>query len=124
MAPVVAMSAFLNNTPVVAMFMPAVIDWARQNRLPVSEAAHPAQLRGHPGRHLTIIGTSTNLVVSGLMAAHPSLPSVGMFDITWVGLPSAVVGMAYLVLVRPLASAGPQAGDERPGRRSSSTPSR
>jgi len=99
MAPVVGTSAFLNNTPVVAMFLPAVIDWARQNRLPVSKLLIPLSYAAILGGTLTLIGTSTNLVVSGLMAAHPSLPGMGMFDITWVGLPSAVVGMVYLVFL-------------------------
>ena len=97
MAPVVGLSAFLNNTPVVAMFLPAVVDWARQNRLPVSKLLIPLSYAAILGGTLTLIGTSTNLVVSGLMSAHPSLPGLAMFDITWVGLPSAVVGIAYLV---------------------------
>jgi di/tricarboxylate transporter len=99
MAPVATMSAFLNNTPVVAMFLPAVVDWARQNRLPVSKLLIPLSYAAILGGTLTLIGTSTNLVVSGLMSAHPSLPSVGMFDITWVGLPSVVVGVAYVVFL-------------------------
>lgn len=97
MAPVAGMSAFLNNTPVVAMFLPAVVDWARQNRLPVSKLLIPLSYASILGGTLTLIGTSTNLVVSGLMTAHPSLPSLAMFDITWVGLPALVLGMAYLL---------------------------
>ena len=97
MAPVVGLSAFLNNTPVVAMFLPAVVDWARQNRLPVSKLLIPLSYAAILGGTLTLIGTSTNLVVSGLMSAHPSLPGLAMFDITWVGLPSVVVGVTYLV---------------------------
>ena len=97
MAPVVGLSAFLNNTPVVAMFLPAVVDWARQNRLPVSKLLIPLSYAAILGGTLTLIGTSTNLVVSGLISAHPSLPGLAMFDITWVGLPSVVVGVAYLV---------------------------
>ena len=97
MAPVVGLSAFLNNTPVVAMFLPAVVDWARQNRLPVSKLLIPLSYAAILGGTLTLIGTSTNLVVSGLISAHPSLPGLAMFDITWVSLPSVVVGVAYLV---------------------------
>jgi di/tricarboxylate transporter len=97
MAPVTAMSAFLNNTPVVAMFLPAVNDWARQNRLPISKLLLPLSYASILGGTCTLIGTSTNLVVNGLMLKEGGLPSLGMFDITWVGLPAAILGMAYLV---------------------------
>jgi di/tricarboxylate transporter len=99
MAPVAAVSGFLNNTPVVAMFLPAVIDWARQNRLSVSRLLIPLSYAAILGGTCTLIGTSTNLVVNGLMTAEAGLPSLAMFDITWVGLPAALVGMAYLVFL-------------------------
>jgi di/tricarboxylate transporter len=99
MAPVATVSAFLNNTPVVAMFLPAVIDWARQNRLPVSRLLIPLSYAAILGGTCTLIGTSTNLVVNGLLVAEAGLPSLGMFDITWVGLPAAAIGMAYLVFL-------------------------
>jgi di/tricarboxylate transporter len=99
MAPVAAASGFMNNTPVVAMFLPAVIDWARQNRLPVSKLLIPLSYASILGGTCTLIGTSTNLVVNGLLTSHARLPGLGMFDITRVGLPAAVIGMAYLVLL-------------------------
>jgi di/tricarboxylate transporter len=99
MAPVASISAFLNNTPVVAMFLPAVIDWARQNRLPVSKLLIPLSYAAILGGTCTLIGTSTNLVVSGLMTSHEHLPRLAMFDVTWVGLPAALAGMAYLVFL-------------------------
>jgi di/tricarboxylate transporter len=98
MVPVAAVSAFLNNTPVVAMFLPAVTDWARHNRLPLSKLLIPLSYAAILGGTCTLIGTSTNLVVNGLLASQAGLPSLGMFDITWVGLPSAMVGIAYLLL--------------------------
>lgn len=98
MAPVTTMSAFLNNTPVVAMFLPAVNDWARQNRLPLSKLLIPLSYASILGGTCTLIGTSTNLVVNGLMIRQEGLPSLGMFDIAWVGLPSAFLGMAYLIV--------------------------
>jgi di/tricarboxylate transporter len=99
MAPVAAASGFMNNTPVVAMFLPAVIDWARQNRLPVSKLLIPLSYASILGGTCTLIGTSTNLVVNGLLSSHAGLPGLGMFDITRVGLPAALVGIAYLVLL-------------------------
>ncbi len=94
MAPVVAMSAFLNNTPVVAMFLPAVNEWARRNRLPISKLLIPLSYAAILGGTFTLIGTSTNLVVNGLMIKHGGLPTIGMFEIAWVGLPCALVGNA------------------------------
>jgi di/tricarboxylate transporter len=99
MAPVAAASGFMNNTPVVAMFLPAVIDWARQNRLPVSKLLIPLSYASILGGTCTLIGTSTNLVVNGLLTSHAGLPGLGMFDISRVGLPAAFIGIAYLLLL-------------------------
>jgi di/tricarboxylate transporter len=96
MAPVAGMSAFLNNTPVVAMFLPAVNDWARKNRLPISKLLIPLSYASILGGTCTLIGTSTNLVVNGLLTRESGLSSLGMFEIAWVGLPAAVLGIAYL----------------------------
>jgi Na+/H+ antiporter NhaD/arsenite permease-like protein len=59
MAPVAAMSAFLNNTPVVAMFIPAVSGWAKRNQLSVSKLMIPLSYAGIAGGTCTLIGTST-----------------------------------------------------------------
>ncbi|EXJ14618.1 SLC13 family permease [Imhoffiella purpurea] len=98
MSPVMGMSAFLNNTPVVAMFLPAVNDWARRNRLPLSKLLIPLSYASILGGTCTLIGTSTNLVVNGMMGAHGGLPTLGMFEIAWVGLPCALAGMLYLLV--------------------------
>lgn len=94
---VTALSAFLNNTPVVAMFIPAVTDWARRNRFSVSKLMMPLSYAAIIGGTCTLIGTSTNLVVNGLVTNH-DLPSLSMFDITWVGLPCALVGFVYILV--------------------------
>lgn len=99
--PVGSMSAFLNNTPVVAMLIPAVSDWARRSRLPVSKLLIPLSYAAILGGTCSLIGTSTNLVVSGLVAAETDHPPLGMFDITWLGLPCALVGSLFLVIVGP-----------------------
>lgn len=97
MAPVMGLSAFLNNTPVVAMFLPAVNEWAHRNRLPISKLLMPLSYAAILGGTCTLIGTSTNLVVNGLLMKDAGLPSLGLFEIAWVSLPCALAGFLYLM---------------------------
>ncbi|HSO24642.1 MAG TPA: SLC13 family permease [Chondromyces sp.] len=100
------LSAFLNNTPVVAMFIPMLARWCAKHRIAPSRLLIPLSYMSILGGMTTLIGTSTNLVVHGMMAdaaaADPaladSLRPMGLFEIGAVGLPCAVLGIAYLVL--------------------------
>lgn len=96
MAPVAGLSAFLNNTPVVAMLIPAVNEWARKFGLSASKLMIPLSYAAILGGTCTLIGTSTNLVVNGLVAERTD-SSLRMFDLAWVGVPVAVVGLVFIV---------------------------
>jgi di/tricarboxylate transporter len=98
--PTAGASAVLNNTPIVAMLAPQVADWAEKRGKPASMYLMPLSFATILGGMLTVVGTSTNLVVSGLMVAH-GLPAMGMFEISRVGLPVAVVGIVAIVLLAP-----------------------
>jgi di/tricarboxylate transporter len=100
LVPVAAASAFLNNTPIVAMVAPQVAAWAKRTGRAASRYLMPLSFAAILGGVLTAIGTSTTLVVSGLMQSHGMEP-VGMFEITRLGLPVAVLGLAFLVLAAP-----------------------
>lgn len=100
-APVMAISAFLNNTPVVAMFIPVVVDWSRRIRLQPSRLLIPLSYAAILGGMCTLIGTSTNLVVNGLVQARTGGDGLGMFEITRLGVPCAALGFAYLLLAGP-----------------------
>jgi di/tricarboxylate transporter len=133
MGPTMVLSAFMNNTPLVAMLIPAVSDWARKLRMPVSKFLIPLSYAAILGGTCTLIGTSTNLVVQGLLikeqlsvieqgdareikriGAQDGAHGLQMFDITWVGLPAALLGGLYIVGLsrwllpdrRPAISAG------------------
>ena len=99
--PVVGLSTFLNNTPVVAMLIPAVSEWAKKLKLTPSKLMIPLSYAAILGGICSLIGTSTNLVVAGLVITQTDLPPLGMFDITWVGLPCAAVGSLFLLLFGP-----------------------
>ena len=101
MTPVMGMSAFLNNTPVVAMFIPVVSNWSRKLRISPSKLMIPLSYAAIFGGICTLIGTSTNLVVNGLLIAATDLPSLKLFDLAVVGLPCAIAGMIYLFVAHP-----------------------
>lgn len=99
--PTAGASAFLNNTPIVAMLAPQVADWAERRGRPASWYLMPISFAAMLGGTITLIGTSTNLLVSGLLEAAGHAP-LGMFEITRVGLPIAVLGVALLILLAPV----------------------
>lgn len=90
------LSAFMNNTPVVALMVPLIRDWARKNRLSVSKLLMPMNAAVVLGGLCTLIGTSTNVVVSGLVSAKTGQP-LGMFEISSLGVPLFACGFVYLV---------------------------
>ena len=104
--PVAGASAFLNNTPIVAAMMPAITEWSRRRQVAASKFLLPLSYATILGGTISMIGTSTNLVVSGLVANnvsdHPGLRTLGIFDITPVGLPLAIVGCGVVILLAPV----------------------
>jgi di/tricarboxylate transporter len=96
--PAMGLSAFMNNTPLVAMLLPAVGDFAKSQRIAPSKLMIPLSYAAILGGTMTLIGTSTNLVVQGLVIKSLGPENkLAMFDITWVGLPAALIGGAYVV---------------------------
>lgn len=98
--PVMVLSGFLNNTPVVAMFIPVVSDWCRKLRISPSKLMIPLSYASIFGGLCTLIGTSTNLVVSGLLVNATDHEALGIFDITPVGLPCAIAGLIFLFIAQ------------------------
>jgi di/tricarboxylate transporter len=83
------------------MLIPAVSEWAKKLKLAPSKLMIPLSYAAILGGVCSLIGTSTNLVVAGLVITQTDLPPLRMFDITWVGLPCALVGSVFLLLFGP-----------------------
>lgn len=99
--PVVALSAFMNNTPVVATMIPAIHTWARKINIPPSKLMIPLSYSAILGGTLTLIGTSTNLVVNGQFQALTGESGFTLFSITPIAVPVVIVGLLFIWLFFP-----------------------
>jgi di/tricarboxylate transporter len=97
MVPTSFLSGLLNNTPIVAMLTPRLQEWADEQNIPASKLMIPLSYAAITGGMMTLVGTSTNLIVAGLMEAEGYEP-LHLFDVTWVGAPAALTVIAYFVL--------------------------
>ncbi len=100
MLPVGLVSAFLNNTPVVAIMIPTVHDWAKKHGISPSRLLLPLSYAAILGGSVTLIGTSTNLIVNGLLIEHTGT-GLGIFALAWVGVPTAIVGILATLVLAP-----------------------
>ena len=98
--PTAAISAFINNTPLVAMLIGQVTTWCKQRGVSPSLLLLPISYAAILGGTLTVIGTSTNLVASGLLEATGE-PAIGMFEITKISGISALAGVLVVFLLVP-----------------------
>lgn len=97
LTPVAGLSAFLNNTPIVAVFLPIIDDFARRLKVPASRLYLPLSYAAILGGTCTLIGTSTNLIVNELLLERDGL-SLALFDLAWVGVPALILGLTYIIL--------------------------
>lgn len=99
MAPVALMSTVLNNTPVVAMMIPIVSDWAKRSGIHASKLMMPLSYAAVVGGLCTVIGTSTNLVINDMMAGESE--GLALFELSWIGIPAVILTILYVLLAAP-----------------------
>lgn len=95
---VATLSAFINNTPVVVVFLPVVLGLARRMKLAPSKLLIPLSYAAVLGGTCTLVGTSTNLIVNGIAVANGQ-PTIRLFELAQLGLPVAIIGGIYLAVV-------------------------
>jgi di/tricarboxylate transporter len=96
--PSAAISAFMNNTPVVAIMMPAIDEWARRSGLAVSRLLIPLSYASILGGACTLIGTSSNLIINGWLISELDHPGLGLFEISKIGVPIALFGLGFILI--------------------------
>ncbi len=95
---VIPLSAFMNNTPVVIVFLPVLMAFARSTGLKASKLLIPLSFLSILGGTITLIGTSTNLLVSGL-SKQQGQPAFGIFEISGLGIVYAIIGSLYIYFI-------------------------
>jgi len=98
MVAAVALGAFMSNTAATAFFLPIVIGLARRAKIGAGRLLMPLAFASILASSITLVSTSTNIVVSGLMTEY-GLPAMGMFELTPVGILIAAVGVLYMLVV-------------------------
>ncbi|MFN2270747.1 MAG: SLC13 family permease [Anaerolineae bacterium] len=98
MVSAVAVGAFMSNTAATAFFLPIVIGLAGNAKISPAKFLMPLAFASILASSITLIGTSTNIVVSGLMTQYGLAP-ISMFELAPAGIPIAVVGLAYMFLL-------------------------
>jgi di/tricarboxylate transporter len=93
-------TAFINNTAVVAIFLPIVEDWCKKQRVSPSKLLIPLSYATVLGGMITVIGTSTNVLASGI-SKKLGFGEFGLFQFTALGTITFVIGLTYLVVAAP-----------------------
>ncbi|MBX2845949.1 MAG: SLC13 family permease [Saprospiraceae bacterium] len=94
---VAGISAFINNTPVVALLIPYVYKWAQKNNVSISKLLIPLSFAAILGGTITLVGTSTNMLVNAFAIKNSDV-AFSIFDFAWVGLPITLIGLIYVVV--------------------------
>jgi di/tricarboxylate transporter len=92
-------SSFISNTAATAFFLPVVFGIAKKTKISAARLLMPMAFASILSSSVTLVATSTNLVVSGMMASHGMRP-MGVFELTPVGVPIAIAGLCYVFLIR------------------------
>lgn len=98
MIPVASLSAFLNNTPIVAMLTPVVRIWAIRNDIAPSKLLIPLSYATILGGTITLMGTSTNLIIHGLLQQN-GYSGFTLFEFAYIGIPISILGVIYMSLI-------------------------